>query len=170
MLAPNDVKEELSLAYVHAVASRAGFSVEETRKDRDSIDLKVRAQGSLVEDAVLTSPELSIQLKATVIDPLPDGEFTFPLPRKNYDDLIRKTLVPRILVVFVLPREQSLWLNLDEEALVLRRCAYWTSLLGWPPTDVETKKTVTLARSRQFDPASLRTLLEAVAREEEIKS
>ncbi len=37
MLTANDIKEELSLAYVRAVASRAGFSVEERRKDRGDL-------------------------------------------------------------------------------------------------------------------------------------
>lgn len=87
MLSPNDVKEELSLAYVRAIASRAGFSIEEIRKDRDSVDLKVCARGLLAEDAVLTSPELAVQLKATVLEPLPSDEFSFVLSRKNYDDL-----------------------------------------------------------------------------------
>ena len=65
MLWPNDIKEELSLAYVHAVATRAGFSVEWIKKDRDSIDLKIMARGRLDDNATLYSPELSVQLKAT---------------------------------------------------------------------------------------------------------
>ena len=63
MLWHNDIKEELSLAYVHAVATRAGFAVEGIKKDRDSVDLKILARGRLHADASLESPELSVQLK-----------------------------------------------------------------------------------------------------------
>lgn len=170
MLSPNDIKEELSLAYVRAIASRAGFSIEEIRKDRDSVDLKVCARGLLAEDAVLTSPELAIQLKATVLEPLPSDEFSFVLSRKNYDDLSAPSLVPRILVVFVLPEDERQWLSLTEESLILRRCAYWLSLRGAAPTSNETSQTVRLSRGRTFDLDTLRDLLRKVAREEELVS
>ncbi|WP_257452716.1 DUF4365 domain-containing protein [Archangium lipolyticum] len=168
MLSPDDIKEELSLTYVRAIASRAGFSVEEVRKDRDSVDLKVRARGLLTEDAVLTSPELAIQLKATVLDPLPERAFSFELSRKNYDDLIAPSLVPRILVVFVMPGDEGQWLTLTEEALTLRRCAYWLSLRGLPATTNETSQTVRLSRRQTFDHDTLRDLLRKVSREEEL--
>ena len=168
MLSPNDIKEELSLAYVRAIASRAGFSIEEIRKDRDSVDLKVCARGLLAEDAVLTSPELAIQLKATVLEPLPTDEFSFVLPRKNYDDLSAPSLVPRILVVFVLPEDEQQWLTHTEESLILRRCAYWRSLRGAPPTPNETSQTIRMSRGQTFDLDTLRGLLRKVAREEEL--
>ena len=168
MLTPNDIKEELSIAYVRAVASRAGFSVEEIHKDRDSVDLKICARGRLVDDATRTSPELAVQLKATVLDPVPPTELSFALKKKNYDDLIQKSLVPRILVVFVLPEDETQWLRCDEESLVLRRSGYWTSLRGRPATANETSETIKVPRSQTFDPVSLRLLLERVAREKEI--
>lgn len=170
MLGPNDVKEQLSVAYLHAVASRAGFSLEEVRKDRDSIDLKVCARGLLADNAVLTSPELAIQLKATTRAALDGDEIAFPLPKKNYNDLVAPSLVPRILVVFVMPEDEADWLTLTPESLTLRRCAYWLSLRGRPPTTNETSQTVHLSRARCLTHETLRELLRKVAREEALDS
>lgn len=39
MLQTNDIKEHLALAYVYAVASRAGCSTEFVRVDRHSVDV-----------------------------------------------------------------------------------------------------------------------------------
>lgn len=83
MLSENDIKEELSYAYVHTIATRAEFSCEIVRKDRDSIDLHIRARGRLHPESTLMSPQLGVQLKASVIEPLPAGAFDFRLKRKN---------------------------------------------------------------------------------------
>ncbi|WP_426748113.1 DUF4365 domain-containing protein [Myxococcus faecalis] len=172
MLGPNDIKEQLSVAYVHAVAARAGCSVERVGMDRDSIDLKVCARGLLAENAALTSPELAIQLKATarVAHLGQEGGFPFALSRKNYNDLVAPSLVPRILVVFVMPEAEESWLTQTPESLVLRHCAYWTSLRGQPRTLNDTGQTVRLSRERCFTHDTLRRLLEKVAREEELES
>jgi hypothetical protein len=70
-LTENDVKEEPSYAYVHAVASRAGYACETVRKDRDSIDLHICARGRLHPESTRLSPHLGVQIKASVIDPVP---------------------------------------------------------------------------------------------------
>lgn len=160
--------EELSLVYVRAVASRAGFSVEEVRRDRDSIDVHICARGPL-HGGPVESPILDIQLKSTARDLLDDErEITYDLKVKNYNDLTRPTLVPRILVVLLLPRDPMSWLTWTEEALVLRRCAYWLFLKGRPPTLNKATERVFLPRAQVFDTPCVRRLLEKVARQEAI--
>lgn len=168
MLTENDVKEELSYAYVHAVASRAGFSCEIVRKDRDSIDLHLCARGRLHPGSILMSPQLDVQVKATVIDPLPDEAFPFRLSRKNYDELRQRSMIPRILVVFTMPADPAEWLKLSEEALLLRRCAYWCSLLGAPESPNEAYRTMRIDRRRLFTADALRDLMVRASREETI--
>lgn len=171
MLSESDVKEELSLAYVRAVAARAGFSVEETRKDRDSVDLTICARGALCPDAPITSPDLKVQLKATALGPLPEREFDFDLPSHNYNALAdTKRSVPLILVVFVMPKDKAQWLSCTESRLALRHCAYWVSLAGQSPTSNQTKQCIKVPRAQVFNPRSLRALLVRVAREEGLTS
>lgn len=168
MLAPNDIKEELSLAYVRAVASRAGFAIEEVRRDRDSIDLHVCARGVLA-GGPLESPVLGVQLKSTARDVSSvDFEIPYDLKVKNYNDLTRKTLIPRILVVLFLPEDPRHWVTLTTKALVLRRSAHWISLAGQASTPNKETARVHMRQSQVFDLDSVRKLLEQVAREEAI--
>ena len=170
MLTENDIKEELSYAYVHAVASRAGFSCENVRRDRDSVDLHIRARGRLHPESTLLSPQLAVQLKASVIDPLPDGAFDFRLTRKNYDDLRMRSMIPRILVVFGMPGDPAAWVSLSDEELVLRRCAWWCSLLGLPDSPNEKYQEVRIDRKNTLTGEALLRLMVSASCEEEISA
>jgi hypothetical protein len=170
MLSHNDIMEELSLAYVRAVASRAGFAVEEVRRDRDSIDLHILARGAL--GGALHSPALAVQLKSTVFEH-PRGaaevlEIPYDLKVRNYNDLVRPTLIPCVLVLLTLPEDRELWLTWTEEALTLRRAAYWLSLRGRPATRNEVTTRIHLSRAQVFDGPAIRGLLERVSRQETI--
>ena len=166
MLTQNLIKEELSIAYTVAIASQAGFAAEITRRDMDSVDLSIRAKGHLTSDATLYSPELHVQLKAHVFDPLPENEFPFDLPVKNYSELIPRRANPIVLVVFVMPEDVHSWVTCSEDSLVLRRSGYWLSLLNQPPTPNERTQRVTLKRRNVFDPATLVDLMKKAGREE----
>ena len=81
MLTVPDQKEQLSLAYVDALAARAGFATSDPKPDRDSVDLRVMAGGRF-------RPALDLQLKATTALAEPrSGVLRFRLPVKNYNDL-----------------------------------------------------------------------------------
>jgi uncharacterized protein DUF4365 len=168
MLTENDVKEELSVAYALAVSAYAGFSLELTRKDRDSVDVTVCASKLLCEGAAMQSPKLDIQLKAQSFKALADGPIPFDLKKKNYDDLIGRRTVPRILVVLVMPQDRGEWVSCTPESLVLRRSAYWMSLARMPPTTNTRSQRLYLPRNQEFNPRTLKRLLECVAREEEL--
>jgi hypothetical protein len=168
MLTENDIKEELSFAFVHAVAARAGFSCEIVRKDRDSVDMHIFARGQLHPASTFVSPALAVQAKASVIEPLPEDTFDFRLKMKNYDDLRRRSLIPRVLVVLVLPRDPAAWLSLSAEELVLRRCAFWRSLLGAPASTHETYQDVRVSRAHPFTGEALHALMVRVSRQEDL--
>ena len=169
MLTPEQIKEELSYAYLHAVASRAGFACEHgPRKDMDSVDALVRARGRLEPDSTRVSPQLDFQLKATAVAAPTGTHHPFALPVKNYHDLRQRRVVPAYLVIFTLPENAAEWLTLDEEALTTRRCAYWCSLLGAPEVANTDTRTVRLPRNQCLTPDSLRELMVYAAREEEI--
>ena len=138
----NEQKQQLSVAYVHAVAAKAGYACQVITVDDDSIDVMIAARGTVHQTAVLKSPRIEIQLKATATDVSKPDHIVFKLPVKNYEDLRQETALPRILVVLMLPPKQSDWLDVNEDQLVLRRCAYWKSLWDLPPT--KNKKTVTI--------------------------
>src|SRR2546423_1835224 len=122
MLSENDIKEELSYGYIHTVSAMAGFSCDRPMKDRDSIDAVISAKGQLVPSSKFLSPKIEIQSKATTNWNISNGTFSFPLPKKNYDDLRGISLVPRLLVVFCMPEGNLDWVAHSDSELVTRHC------------------------------------------------
>lgn len=154
LLTDADEKAALSIAYVQAIAARAGYTCgDPPQPDRDSVDITVSAGGRM-------RPKLDIQCKATINLAASEGEFRFPLKKKNYDDLRIETQTPRILVVLRLPDDDAQWLHVSHDELILRTAAYWLSLRGYEEADSTTTVTVSIPRSNLFDIECVRTLME----------
>jgi hypothetical protein len=167
-----DIESELSLAYLLAVGARAGFAVELTRVDRNSIDATLKSVREVENpDATIAFPMLELQMKATTnLAALqsPPNVFSFQLGRKNYDDLRNsRTMVPRILVVLKLPEEQGDWLLHSEDQLMLRKCAYWVNLKGNAAISTESKA-VHLPMGNVFSPEQVRAIMERISMQEEV--
>lgn len=153
LLKEADRKEALSRVYAHAVATRAGYITAEYDQDRDGVDLRIQAGGEM-------RPAIELQLKATVsLAATDDGYFRFPLKRRNYDLLRIKTQTPRLLVVLDLPRDESRWMTITADELVLRRRAYWLNLKGMDETTNPTSVTVRIPKQNLFNSESLRALM-----------
>jgi len=146
-------KEALSKAYVSCVAAKAGYDVSTTDFDMDSIDIGIRAGGSM-------RPSIDIQLKATVTFDEDDLQhWPFQLKKKNYDDLRCETMIPRYLVVFRMPRDGTEWLVTDGNALILKHCAYWLSLRGMLGITGDSKS-VHIPKMNIFDVDALQRLMQ----------
>jgi hypothetical protein len=154
LMAVTDREEALSRAYVAAVAAGAGYVTSIMDFDRDGVDIQIRAGGTM-------RPSLDIQLKATInLGKAKGGAFRFPLKRRNYDLLLAETMIPRILVVLDLPKNQADWLKVTAESLILRRCAYWARLSGLSETANKESVTISIQSSNRFNVDSLKALME----------
>lgn len=163
----NHQKEQLSVAYIRAVAAAAGFSCTKPEVDDDSVDVLIACSGSYGDDVVLRSPRIELQAKATAEPhPLTDHEecLKYPLSVKNYDDLRGATLVPRILVVMIVPQNVEDWIEQDDERLLVRYSAYWVSLYNEPETTNGTTITVGLPKKQLFNVENLRIMMDTVSR------
>jgi hypothetical protein len=162
----NEQKQQLSIAYLHTVASAAGFACQAREVDDDSIDRTIVARGWLHEEAIYRSPKIDIQLKSLAREPLGDDEtsFTFRLNRKNYDELRHRAQVLRLLVVLLLPRDPQLWVEQDHERMVSRYAAYYVSLAGMGDAPQKTKVPVEVPGANLFSVDALRRLMEQAAR------
>lgn len=153
----NIQKEQFSIAYVRAIAAVAGVKVLRTDVDDDSVDIGLERAGGC-------APKLDIQLKCTA-EPLPEnGDISFPLKLKNYDDLRRPTVAPRWLVTLFVPPSCREWLVIGESPIemLLRRCAWWTSLDGQPVVDNTSSVTVKFPRENLFTPDALKAKLDQI--------
>lgn len=166
-LSENDVKERLSIAYIYAISTIAGFGVDEIKVDRDSIDVEVRANDYLLPESKMKGTKLALQLKATSARPNGDDTFSFRVKRKNYDDLREPSMLPRLLIVYLLPEDCMQWCNHGEDATQLQTCAYWYNLYGSPKIDTEST-TIHIPKINVFSPSALRKLMEKASMRQEL--
>lgn len=173
MLTEQNIEAELSYAYLHAVASKAGFSCEYRNRHLDGagLDATITEDGrQFAEDSVLTSFSVDIQLKATFQElPEQEEQFSYALAVPHYDKLrLEAIALPRLLVLLRLPRNPDEWLDATEDALIARRCAYWLSLRGAGPSANEETQTVYVPRGNLLSPAALTSLMARFSRLEEV--
>lgn len=172
MLSLQDIEAEISYAYLHAVAAKAGVScsASERHQDNAGIDATLHVVKDFGPGAALTEFSLHVQLKATKRQPaLVDGtKFSYFMSGiDRYNKLRSVTLMPpRILVVLFLPERPEEWLTHDIDGLLLRRCAYWVSLYGAPESNNDTGETVYLPNTQHFSPDGLSDVLGRIARRE----
>ena len=154
-------KEQFSVAYVHAVVTAAGFAVYWPTVDDDSIDIGIAARGVM---GSRRSPRLELQLKCTEKSDWHGDNLHFVLKLKNYRDLQGDDLVvPRILVVVVVPEDLSLWLKHSEEELALRKCGYWLSLRKAASTGNTSSVVVKLPKRQQFTIEAVKQIMHDIA-------
>lgn len=168
-LSPPNIESELSYAYLHAVASKAGMacSAGSRHEDNNGIDATLTAWGPFSDGGYLTEVDIKVQLKATIATPADDGAYLsyFLSGVNRYNDLRTPTVnAARILVVLFLPPNAQEWLNHSADELALRKCAYWQSLREAPATTNGSGATVYLPKVQMFTPQALTDLAARLSR------
>lgn len=109
-MTPKQQREEISKAYVHAVAARCGFKVGTWSQDAGCIDVSIAATG-LVGAGTLIDPQIDLQLKASD-DPrhvLQDGRIACTIRHSHHQQLIAARSIPKLLVFLLLPQDTEQW-------------------------------------------------------------
>lgn len=159
----NTQKEDFSYAYIYAVASNMGYSLQAAtrRLDDSGIDATITVPGKINSRRL---PRFDVQIKSTSRNILKDESIKFRLTAKNYDELRENDpFVPQLLIVVLIPEDINNWLSQTEESLCLKRCAYWLSLRGQPPLEQQSTITVEIPRQNIFSPNALKTIMERIA-------
>ncbi len=162
--------ERLHLAYVHAVAARAGTTC--TIYDQDyGLDVVINdvvnitdARGRRTFEA--TGVLFHCQLKATTTCQKRGGFVLYDMDVDAYNKLIRwRGASPCYLLLFHLPNDEMEWVNLSEEQLLLKKCCYWILLRGSESHNTSTER-IQIPESNLFTPDVVRELL---ARQESVQ-
>jgi hypothetical protein len=159
MLPRNQRQEALSRAYIRAVAAQAGVICGEPEHDF-GIDLCLRAVRRRGQRYTDVSGQLDLQVKSTTRADVGATHVAYDLDVKNYDDLREGgDNCPRLLVVLVLPDDETQWLSQSPEELTLRHCAYWLSLEGQQATTATRTIRIAIPRSNVFSVEAVQALL-----------
>lgn len=133
----NKIKELISEAFFKLLMAKNRYKVFYSGSGDDGVDLRI---GDLTR---YTRPNgkhsyidgqhvLDIQLKCTTEKQIrrgKNGDFTFRVKIKNYEDLIVKRdlggTIKMILVVFILPELEEDWMEILEDEIRLCKHAFW---------------------------------------------
>ena len=156
-MSTNFVQEQLSWAAVRAVASQAGFNLDQLDIDDHGIDGTLRSY----EPGFLP---VDFQVKSTTNYFERDENIVYDLRVENFNVLVQNDNAPRILILFVMPPGREDWLSQTPEQLCLRRCAYWVSLMGREPSQNQRTERVDLSTSDVFSVEGLPQIFARLAR------
>ena len=150
-MSSNFIQEELSMAYVRAVIFGAGFNLTLPVKDLFGIDGTVISMAGGVN-------RVDFQLKATTNFHFSGNDVLYDLRVEDYNRLVKEDDVPRVLILYVMPRENSEWIVQNRSQLCLRECAYWVSLMGKAPSRNASTVRVYAPAANVFDQNGLQNM------------
>ena len=161
-MTPEQRQEEISKAYLHAVAAHCGYAVGSWSQDHGGLDTTIGAAGP-VGAGYLAKPKVDVQLKATHRADVEHEEFiSWQLEGPHYDNLVAEASAPHLLVVLLLPQHIDQAIEHTVTHLLIRRCAYWRTMTGMDARSVAAP-TVRLPKSQPFSPQTLHAIMECAS-------
>lgn len=155
------MKEDLSIAYVHMLASACGLTVGSWSQDYDGRDATLSS--SVDYYPAMYGPKIDVQLKCTgqeAIDRV--GTVAWSLDTRTYDLISRRNRSnPALFCVLVVPPEAGHWLTLSPDGLLARSHMYWQWGHLLPSVKAEQKtQTVHIPKSNLLTPRVMLELME----------
>lgn len=163
MIPDNDIKENLSLAYVRIIASMSGRVFYIYHPDY-GMDVQIQEIQNIEGNLSPSGFNLDLQVKSTKNFRETDDHIFYPLRNKNYNDLTLITNgTPRILVLLCLPEDKIEWIYQSQDLLQLRKCSYWHYLGGQTRRpNPESKTTIRINRVHIFSVENLNRIFESI--------
>jgi hypothetical protein len=161
MLPTQTIEELISMSYVSAVIASSGFAPNTIAKDY-GVDLEVRRIGKHGSKRVDLGVMLEFQLKASINWEAKDSYVI--LEADAYNRLVFRrdnASTPCILILCCLPIEESSWLNVCEEELVIRKCCYYHFIDG-KETKNSSSIRIKIPRIQLLTPKSIHELIERI--------
>jgi len=107
--------------------------------------------------------QLDLQLKSTTRATVDEAQVVYDLEVRGYESLRDlRPQCPRILVLLVLPADEAQWLSQSHDELILRHCAYWLPLQGFPPTQATRSVRVTIPLADVFSVVALQAMMKRI--------
>ncbi len=130
------IMEEISKSFLETIANRQGYFNSSSRDYGTDLTIRKANLCPTRRRYLTTGKAIDIQIKAVSqryvrhYDDPSKSYIKYDLEVKNYNDLIERAnengaFIPLILAVFVMPESNDEWLSLNEEELILRKCAFF---------------------------------------------
>jgi hypothetical protein len=161
LLTRNHRQEGLCRAYVQAIAARCGMSIGVANPDY-GIDLTLNEIMVVGRHRSESGYKLDVQAKSVAGGQTGGTCVRYDLDVRSYDALRHQGRCPRILVVLVLPKDESRWTAQTEAGLVLRHCADWLSLRARGPSPNRRSVRLSIPRANVFSVEALQGIMSRI--------
>ena len=158
-------QEDLSFAYISAVAAKAGYNCYRMGGHDYGIDLEIGDVAQIGKRRVDVGHRLHIQAKAShnFINSDDDNCILYDLKIGTYNALILEDRGnPAILVLYCIPSDEDGWLSVYEEYTTLRHCGYWISLRGLPASANKETQRIRIPKEQMFADLSLKSIMDRI--------
>lgn len=160
--------EDLQISYISALCASVGIDYDIQGHDADSTDAIIKKKIILPNGSWYFS-QLRIQSKSTFGESQYEDkgdQIKYKLKVKNYNDLCTQATAPIILGLFILPKEDSTWVNWSIDELLVKGTMYWMDFSSNTPSSNSETITVTIPKSNVVSPDTLLEILTKIAKEE----
>lgn len=164
-LTPQFRQEAMSYAYLHAVATKAGYDIGragtyDVGEDCIIYPVTKTKRGKLIKK----SRNLFVQLKASYQYNISKDKnyITYDLDVDTYNRLVENRYDPIILVLYCMPCDEGEWLNICEDCTTLKYCGYWRCLMGDSPSENKSKIRIKIPRANLLTVLSLKEIMDTI--------
>lgn len=161
------IEAELSYAYLHAVAAKAGISCKpgDRHDDGEGVDAELNFRG-ISSHPYLKHVQINVQLKGTIKEAGKHSEYwSYFIKGKNRFEKLRTndSVIYKILIVLFMPSDPSNWISCTPDELILKKAAYWVNLYGADPCTNDSGQTVYIPKKNLITPDELLSLADSAA-------
>ncbi|MFG2694786.1 DUF4365 domain-containing protein [Kitasatospora sp. NPDC048407] len=147
-------KEQISRAYVHALATQGGYTICDWNVDKDGVDVTLRSRGLMID----------IQLKCTQRPRVTRDGYSFDLDVDTYDKLRDpERSAPGHLALLIVPPDIGRWVTHQPNSVVLACHGYWASFQGLETVRGNTTA-VRLPRQQELTAKAMGSMFDAARR------
>ncbi|WP_018066488.1 DUF4365 domain-containing protein [Martelella mediterranea] len=156
-------QEGLSRAYVHAVAAAARVNLRMGQEFDYGFDGQFEGVVQRGTRHVNDGYPLDFQLKCSWTWKADSSDIIWSIKTKTYNDLVTREpeAVGAILVLMCLPPNENDWFAISEESVLLRKCCYFTTLVGPPTSSENSTKQIKIPRTSILNADNLADALAA---------
>lgn len=158
------MKQQLSIAYIRAVATTAGLVIGDLAEDYDGIDMTIR---SFANYGFTSNSSLDVQLKCTSQSSVMNAtDVSWSLTEHGYTKLQKADrFTLGILALLVVPPDWKDWIHQDEDRLLSRGCMYFSVARDWADfPDGQGSATVKCSREDVLDVDNMLSLMHLAAK------
>jgi hypothetical protein len=167
-ISKNDRQAELSYAYLHAVASAAGFScsIGSRLEDGRGIDARVGTGKKLAANSRLEDFDIDVQLKS-ISQKVTENENKISFYFRGLDQYNKlrseKNGSVKIVVLLILPVDSNEWITVSPSELILKNAAYWATLRGAPASSNSSGETIYFPKENLLTVDALKNLMTLIS-------